>query len=66
MSDLRGHSIIDKELVLGANNNLTETKKILETVSETPGFEYCLSLAKHIDLMANVPVRNVSNSKNNG
>ncbi len=61
--DLRNYSISDSELVLGANNTLTETQKIFESVSGKPGFEYCMELAKHIDLVANVPVRNVSSNQ---
>lgn len=59
MSDLRSYKIVGNELVVGANNNLTEARKIFEAISETRGFEYCLGLAKHIDQMANLPVRNV-------
>ncbi|XP_037042497.1 xanthine dehydrogenase-like [Bradysia coprophila] len=59
VSDLRGHKIVDNELVIGATNSLTDTIKIFESVSQTPGFEYCSTLAQHIDLIANVPVRNI-------
>lgn len=64
--DLRNYSIIDGELVVGASNNLTETMKIFTSVSRTPGFEYCIHLMKHIDLMADVPVRNVRNCSTTG
>lgn len=56
--DLRSH-YLDNELVIGANVNLTETMDILSKASNTFGFEYCEHLAKHIDLVANVSVRNV-------
>lgn len=55
---LRSHSL-GNELVIGANVNLTETMDILTKASTTPGFEYCKQLVQHIDLIANVPVRNV-------
>lgn len=59
MDELRSHSL-GNELVIGANVNLTETMDILTKASTTTGFEYCKHLVKHIDLIANVPVRNVS------
>lgn len=58
VDELRSHSLGD-ELVIGANVNLTETMDILTKAAATPGFEYCKHLVKHIDLIANVPVRNV-------
>ncbi|KAJ6644052.1 Xanthine dehydrogenase [Pseudolycoriella hygida] len=57
VDELRSHSI-GNELVIGANVNLTETMDILSKASATHGFEYCKHLVKHIDLIANVPVRN--------
>ena len=59
VEELRSHSL-GSELVIGANVNLTETMEILNKASNTSGFEYCKHLVKHIDLIANVPVRNVS------
>lgn len=59
VNELRSHSLAN-ELVIGANVNLTETMEILTKASVTEGFEYCKELVKHIDLIANVPVRNVS------
>ncbi|XP_055372025.1 uncharacterized protein LOC129606005 [Condylostylus longicornis] len=47
------------KVVLGGNLNLTETIKLLNEISSKKGYEYCKNLAKHIDLIANVPVRNV-------
>lgn len=58
VDELRSHSL-GNELVIGANVNLTETMDILTKASTTSGFEYCKQLVKHIDLIANVPVRNV-------
>lgn len=56
---LRSHDV-GSELQLGANISLTETMEILTKASNRPGFEYCKFLVDHIDLIANVPVRNVS------
>lgn len=58
VDELRSHSF-GNELVIGGNVNLTETMEILSRASESAGFEYCKHLVKHIDLIANVPVRNV-------
>lgn len=57
---LRSHSIGTAELVLGGNVSLTEAMEILTNASKNHGFEYCKHLVHHIDLIANVPVRNVS------
>ncbi|KAJ6635263.1 Xanthine dehydrogenase [Pseudolycoriella hygida] len=54
---LRSHDI-GSELVLGANVSLTETMQICTNASSRSGFEYCKYLVDHIDLIANVPVRN--------
>lgn len=59
VDDLRRH-IISDTVGVGANVNLTEFMDILTEVSKKPGFEYCELMVKHIDLVANVPVRNVS------
>lgn len=58
--DLRSHSISEEAVVIGGGVSLTETMEILTRATKTPGFEYCEHLVKHIDLIANVPVRNVS------
>ncbi|KAG4067578.1 hypothetical protein HA402_005350 [Bradysia odoriphaga] len=55
---LRSHSIGTAELVLGGNVSLTEAMEILTNASKNHGFEYCRHLVDHIDLIANVPVRN--------
>lgn len=57
--ELRTHSIADEELIIGGAVNLSETMDILREASKKPGFEYCIHLMKHIDLVANVGVRNV-------
>lgn len=57
--ELRSHSIVDKTaVIIGGNVSLTETMDILIKASSKPDFEYCKHLMKHIDLIANVPVRN--------
>lgn len=58
IEELRKHTLNENEIVLGANINLTETMEILTNASTKNGFEYCSNLMKHIDLVANVPVRN--------
>lgn len=59
VEELRSHDI-GPELVLGGGVTLTEAMDILTNASTQPGFEYCKHLVDHIDLIANVPVRNVS------
>lgn len=58
IEELRKHTVNEDSIVIGANVNLTETMDILTKVSAMPGFEYCHHLMKHMDLIANVPVRN--------
>lgn len=60
VTELRTHSISDEAIIIGGGVSLTETIQILQKATATPGFEYCEHLVKHIDLIANVPVRNVS------
>jgi hypothetical protein len=50
-------------LVLGANMSLTEAMDTFNRISkENVRYKYTKALADHIDLIANVPVRNVSTS----
>uniref|UniRef100_A0AAG5D729 FAD-binding PCMH-type domain-containing protein n=1 Tax=Anopheles atroparvus TaxID=41427 RepID=A0AAG5D729_ANOAO len=58
VADLRVH-YFNEALFIGANVTLTELMAILEDVSVTNGYEYCHEIVKHLDLIANVPVRNV-------
>jgi hypothetical protein len=44
---------------LGGNVTLTEAMRTFK-VESTPGYEYLKEFAKHIDLVANPSVRNVS------
>ncbi|XP_055537408.1 xanthine dehydrogenase/oxidase-like [Wyeomyia smithii] len=58
IEELRSHSC-DNRLTIGANVSLTELMTILtDAAAKTNNFKYCLELVKHIDLIANVPVRN--------
>lgn len=51
---------VSDTLVLGANMTLAEVIKVFGDVSGSQGFGYCAVLREHFDLIANVPVRNVS------
>lgn len=59
--DLLEYTITEKELILGANMSLTNTVALFYKLgSENKKFSYLTKMADHIDLIANVPVRNVS------
>ncbi|EDS40040.1 aldehyde oxidase [Culex quinquefasciatus] len=58
VKELQSHSM-GNNLTVGANVSLTELMTILTDVAaKSPNFGYCAELVKHIDLIANVPVRN--------
>lgn len=58
IEELRNHSVTDK-LTLGGNVSLTETMNIFSRIAQSkPEFNYLNEFNKHIDLIANVPVRN--------
>lgn len=57
--ELRSHSLTNT-LVIGGNVSLNETIQILTEASKKSGFEYCQHLAKHVAMVANYPVRDVS------
>ncbi|XP_062544108.1 aldehyde oxidase 1-like [Armigeres subalbatus] len=58
IDELRYHSLANN-LVIGAGVSLTELMDILSTAAkENDKFAYCSELVNHIDLIANVPVRN--------
>jgi len=61
VEDLHQYSSDKEKLTLGASLSLTETMEIIQSTSKQSGFEYLEVLWHHIDLVANVPVRNVSN-----
>jgi xanthine dehydrogenase/oxidase len=51
----------EPNLVLGGNMSLTEAMATFNRISkENARYKYTKALADHIDLIANVPVRNVS------
>lgn len=56
---LRSHSI-GSIVTLGGSMSLTETMDIFKKASMRSGFNYLKYLVDHIDLIANVPVRNVT------
>uniref|UniRef100_A0A240PM44 FAD-binding PCMH-type domain-containing protein n=1 Tax=Anopheles epiroticus TaxID=199890 RepID=A0A240PM44_9DIPT len=58
VADLRVNYFNDS-LIIGANVSLTELMAILDEASAAKGYEYCREIVKHLDLIANVPVRNV-------
>ncbi|XP_060646392.1 LOW QUALITY PROTEIN: uncharacterized protein LOC132784651 [Drosophila nasuta] len=58
LAELRGHTVSDKGLTLGANLSLTETMAICRQLEQTSGFEYLAQVWLHLDWIANVPVRN--------
>ncbi|XP_053674936.1 aldehyde oxidase 3-like [Anopheles nili] len=58
VADLRVNYFNDA-MVIGANVTLSELMEILNEASTTNGYEYCREIVKHLDLIANVPVRNV-------
>jgi xanthine dehydrogenase/oxidase len=58
--ELKVNEFVDDTYVLGANTSLTAAMEIFNQVGdENPQFSYFKQLASHLDLVANVPVRNV-------
>lgn len=61
VEELRRKTVTSDGIVLGGNVSLTEFMEYLsEVAAEKPEFAYCQKLVSHVDLIANVPVRNVS------
>ena len=58
--ELKQHSIEPEHLLLGANVTLTDAMQVFRQAQQRAGFEYCAQLWQHFNLIANVPVRNVS------
>lgn len=53
--------VLDQNLVLGANISLEDAIKIFKEISKTrTEFAYLAEFVKHIELVANLPVRKVS------
>ena len=61
IAELHGSEVKQDGIILGANIGLTEAMDLFyKLAKEQPSkFAYCKTLADHIDLIANVPVRNV-------
>ncbi|XP_001654510.2 xanthine dehydrogenase [Aedes aegypti] len=58
IEELKFHSL-GSTLTLGANTTLSELMTILQDAANSnPEYLYCQELVKHVDLIANVPVRN--------
>lgn len=58
--ELKGY-IMDVNLILGAGVTLTEAMEIFEKLSsESEDFAYLKEFCNHLDLVAHIPVRNVS------
>lgn len=59
--ELRAHKINENSLALGANVTLTNAMRTFKRLSmSNKEFAYLGEMANHIDLVATVPVRNVS------
>ncbi|XP_058788820.1 xanthine dehydrogenase/oxidase-like [Phymastichus coffea] len=59
ISDLHRIEKTKDSLILGANVTLSMAKTAFEKYSNEPGFEYLNRMAKHIDLVASIPIRNI-------
>ncbi|XP_018569701.1 xanthine dehydrogenase/oxidase-like [Anoplophora glabripennis] len=60
VEELRNYSLNNNTLVLGGNYILENAKKLFAKISkENKNFAYLSDMAEHIDLTANVPVRNI-------
>lgn len=59
--ELINFTINNNVLILGANTTLTNTMEIFESLSKTTGFDYLSTIREHLDLVAHVAIRNVSN-----
>lgn len=60
VTDLHKIEKTKDSLILGANVTLSMMKATCEKYMTEPGFEHLEKLAKHIDLVASIPIRNVS------
>lgn len=58
--ELKGH-MMDVNLILGAGMSLTEMMQLfLKLSAENEDFSYLKQFHEHMDLVAHIPVRNVS------
>jgi len=62
LAELKGHKLSadNSSLTLGGNLSLSETMELCRQLENTKGFEYLSQVWQHLDWIANVPVRNVS------
>lgn len=60
VNELTAYSYNNNSLVLGGNLTLSRTIKVLTKISREKNFAYLSDMAEHINLIANVHVRNVS------
>ena len=56
------HRVVKEKdsLILGGNVTLSMAKSAFEQYMSEPGFEYLKQMAYHVDLVASIPIRNVS------
>lgn len=66
MAELTTFTFTNNRLTIGANTTLTNAMVIFESLSKKSGFAYLNEIKNHIDLVASVPVRNVSTIKEIG
>lgn len=60
VTELMKYQVYGDVLILGANMTLTKTIDLFNSLSLTnPEFAFLKKVAVHLDLIANVPVRNV-------
>ncbi|XP_008216630.2 xanthine dehydrogenase [Nasonia vitripennis] len=59
VADLHKIEKTKESLILGANVTLSMMKATCEKYMTEPGFEYLKKLARHIDLVASIPIRNI-------
>ncbi|XP_075976855.1 uncharacterized protein LOC142977053 [Anticarsia gemmatalis] len=64
VKELKGH-ILDQNLVLAAENTLTQTLEIFEMISKVEYFSYLKKLYDHITLVAHLGVRNIGSVAGN-
>ncbi len=60
VAELRKTTVDPSGILLGASTTLTETIALLKKAVSSEGFEYADGMRKHIERIANVPVRSVS------
>lgn len=65
VKELVSYKLGSESLTLGANMTLTNTINLFYEIAKDSKFSYLKKLADHIDLVANVPVRNVSVQSSN-